>query len=598
MRDAAWESPREKNVPVRLTSSPAGGQVAPLASLVASLASRATVDEPAFIHVDYGTDRAGIRDTLTWSALYARVAAVAARIGELVDTSARVAVLCPQDLSYPVAFHGALASGAIAVPLFAPEVTSHADRLIGALADCQAAVWLTSESTLGSLERLLDDPRVARPAGVIAVDSAELDDDSAREFQPPAIDLGAPAYLQYTSGSTRAPAGAVITHGAVVANVRQAAAAFDIREDSTCVGWIPFFHDMGLVLLVCIPAALGARSVFSTPFDFIRNPLGWLQELAGHPRVITAAPNFAFDYAVDRIGAEARAKLDLSGVSVAINGAEPVRPRTVERFGEAFALSGFAPHAHRPSYGLAEATVFVSASDPTGPKFSSFIRSELASGLAAPAGNDVDATTLVSAGKPAGQRVCIVDPVDRTVRADGEVGEIWVHGPNLATSYWGQPERSEEVFNGCLAGGDAGLPVAGWLRTGDLGMYHEGELYVTGRLKDLIIVDGKNHYPHDIEQTVQDAHPAVRPGRVAAFGIPTDAGEGIVVVMERGAGADAVGAVEISLAVRRAVAAAHDLKLRDVHILEQEKVIRTSSGKIARAANRDRYLARQAEAAS
>ena len=199
------------------------------------------------------------------------------------------------------------------------------------------------------------------------------------------------------------------------------------------------------------------------------------------------------------------------------------------------------------------------------------------------------------AGTPADQHVCIVDPVDHTARPEGEVGEIWVHGPNVATSYWGQPERSEEVFNGSLVGGEDGLPAGRWLRTGDLGVSHGGQLYITGRLKDLIIVDGKNHYPQDIEQTVQDAHPAVQPGRVAAFGIATDAGEAIVVVMERARGAgDDVSAQEISLAIRRAVAAAHDLKLRDVHILNGEKVLRTSSGKIARAANRDRYLARHA----
>jgi acyl-CoA synthetase (AMP-forming)/AMP-acid ligase II len=566
----------------------------PVESLVSSLARRSALDEPAFTHVDYSADRAGTPHTLTWSEVYVRVTAVAARIREIAPASARVAVLCPQDLSYPVAFFGALASGAIAVPLFAPEMSSHADRLTGALADCEAAVWLTADATRGALDKLLEDPRVPAPAGVIAVDDVDLD--AARGFELPEIDLGATAYLQYTSGSTRAPAGAVITHGAVAANVRQVVAAFDLDERSTCVGWIPFFHDMGLVLLACLPAGLGVRSVFSTPFDFIRRPLGWLELLAGHPNVMTAAPNFAFDYAVDRVGAEDRARLDLSGVRVAINGSEPVRPRTVERFQEAFGPQGFAPHAHRPSYGLAEATVFVSATDDGGPQTSRFERSELAAGRAVTARDDVATIELVSAGTPAGQHVCIVDPVDQTARADGEVGEIWVHGPNVATSYWGQPERSEEVFNGSLAGGEDGLPVSGWLRTGDLGVSHGGRLYITGRLKDLIIVDGKNHYPQDIEQTVQEAHPAVQPGRVAAFGIATDAGEAIVVVVERarGAGADDVSAQEISLAVRRAVAAAHDLKLRDVQILNGEKVLRTSSGKIARAANRDRYLARDA----
>jgi fatty acid CoA ligase FadD32 len=576
-----------------LESARDGAARLPVESLVSSLARRSTLDEPAFTYVDYSADRAGARQTLTWSEFYLRVAAVAARIREVAETSARVAVLCPQDLSYPLAFFGALASGAIAVPLFAPEVSSHADRLTGALADCEATVWLTAEATLESLEPLLDDPRVPRPASVIAVDGVDLD--AARGFQLPEIDLGATAYLQYTSGSTGAPAGAAITHEAVAANVRQLAAALDLGEHSTFVGWIPFFHDMGLVLLAGLPAGLGARSVFSTPFDFIRRPLGWLELLAGHPNVMTAAPNFAFDYAVDRVRAEDRARLDLSGVRVAINGSEPVRPRTVERFQDAFGPFGFAPHALRPSYGLAEATVFVSATGSAGPKTSSFTRSDLMAGRAVQAPDDVDTIALVSAGTPAGQHVCIVDPVDRTARPDGEVGEVWVHGPNLDTSYWGQPDRSEEVFNGCLIGGEDGLPVAGWLRTGDLGVSLGGELYITGRLKDLIIVDGKNHYPQDIEETVQEAHPAVAPGRVAAFGIATEAGDAIVVVMERarGAGAADVSAPEIALAVRRAVAAGHDLKLRDVQVLKGEKVLRTSSGKIARAANRDRYLAQQ-----
>ncbi|MCW3067085.1 MAG: acyl-CoA synthetase [Solirubrobacterales bacterium] len=573
--------------------SSASVTVTPVESLVSSLARRSTLDEPAFTCVDYSADRAGTSHTLTWSEFYVRVAAVAARINAVAGAAPRVAVLCPQDLSYPVAFFGALASGAIAVPLFAPEVSSHADRLTGALADCEATVWLTAQATLGSVEKLLDDPRVPRPASVIAVDGVDLE--AARGFQLPEIDLGATAYLQYTSGSTRAPAGATITHEAVASNVRQVAAAFDLGEHSTFVGWIPFFHDMGLVLLACLPAGLGARSVFSTPFAFVRRPLGWLEMLAGYPNVLSAAPNFAFDYAVARVRAEDRARLDLSGARI-INGSEPVRPRTVKRFQEAFGPSGFAPHAHRPSYGLAEATVFVSATGPAGPTTATFTRSELMAGRAVPARDELDTIALVSAGKPAGQHVCIADPVDHTARPDGEVGEIWVHGPNLATSYWGQPERSEEVFNGRLVGGHDGLPAAGWLRTGDLGVIYGAELYITGRLKDLIIVDGKNHYPQDIEETVQEAHPAVQAGRVAAFGIPTEAGEEIVVVTERarGAGADDVSASDIAVAVRRAVAAAHDLKLRDVQVLKGEKVLRTSSGKIARTANRDRYLARRA----
>jgi fatty acid CoA ligase FadD32 len=551
--------------------------------------------------MDYREDRAGVARTLGWREVNTRMRAVAERIRGLAQPSQRVAVLCPQDLSYPIGFYAALAAGTIAVPLFAPETSSHASRLIGALADCRATVWLTTEAARGSVEELLGDPRVPRPAGVISVD--RVDPAGGTGFEPAIADLRAPAYLQYTSGSTRDPAGAVISHEAVAVNSRQAAAAFDLDERSTCVGWLPFFHDMGLVLLVCLPASLGARSVFSTPFDFVQRPRRWLEQLAGNRSVITAAPNFAFDYAVDRTSAEDRAALDLSGVKVAINGAEPVRPRTVERFQAAFGPSGFAAEAHRPSYGLAEATVFVSTSPAgTAPRTTTFARSELMAGRAVPSVPEADSIRLVSAGCAVDQHVCIVDPVSCSALGDHAVGEVWVHGRNVATGYWGQAEGSGSAFGVRLRDAVEGLPAEGWLRTGDLGVRYGGELYITGRLKDVIIVDGKNHYPQDIEETVQEAHEAVRTGRVAAFGIPAEegekgnGGEAIVVALERerGPAAAAVAPAEIVLAVRRAVSAAHDLKLADVEVLAGRKVLRTSSGKIARAANRDRYLAERA----
>lgn len=563
----------------------------PVESLLGSLARLAEVDRPAFTQMDYSEDRAGVAHTLTWSEFHRRAMAVAEKISELAAPSDRVAVLCPQDLNYIVGFFGALAAGTIAVPLFAPEASSHYGRLTGALADCEATVWLTTQAALASVERLLDDPRVPRPAGVIAIDG--IDVEAAGTFEPPAVDLSAPAYLQYTSGSTREPAGAVITHEAVATNMRQARAAYDLDETWTLVGWLPFFHDMGLVLALCMPVVIGARSVFMAPFDFVQRPKRWMDALASHPNAITAAPNFAFEYAADRLSDEERATLDLSGVRVMINGAEPVRARTVERFHEVFGPCGFAAEAHRPSYGLAEATVFVSTTPDSGPVTTSFDRATLMAGRAVPSPRDVEAIRLVSAGRPVDQYVCIVDPLDGTARSDGEVGEVWVNGGNVADGYWGQPQRSSEDFDAHLVSGGEELPVAGWLRTGDLGVRHEGELYITGRLKDLIIVDGKNHYPQDIEETVQEAHAAVRTGRVAAFGIPTREGEAIVVVLERERGevAAAVAPEEITRAVRRAVAAAHDLKLRDVHVLDGAKVLRTSSGKIARSANRDRYVA-------
>jgi fatty acid CoA ligase FadD32 len=544
--------------------------------------------------MDYREDRAGVSRTFTWREVNARRLAVAERISELAGPSDRVAILCPQDLSYPIAFHAALAAGTIAVPLFAPEASSHAARLVGTLADCRPRVWLTTHAARSSVEALLEDPRVPRPAGVISVDA--VDPAAGPEFAPAAPRLDAPAYLQYTSGSTRDPAGAVITHAAVAANAAQATVAYGLDESSTCVGWLPFFHDMGLVLLACMPAWLGARSVFSTPFDFVQRPRRWLDQLAANDNVITAAPNFAFDYAIDRTTPEDRAALDLSGVRAAINGAEPVRARTIARFQAAFGACGFAPAAHRPSYGLAEATVFVSTSPAgTAPRTTMFARAELMAGRAVPAPAEADAISLVSAGCPVEQHVAIVDPHDGALVGEHMVGEVWVHGPNLATGYWSPAGGSGSAFDARLRDGADGLPVGGWLRTGDLGVRYGGELYITGRLKDVIIVDGKNHYPQDIEETVQEAHEAVRGGRVAAFGIPVEeeGGEVIVVALERERGPAGAAALprDIARAVRRAVSAAHDLKLADIDILEGRKVLRTSSGKVARAANRERYLA-------
>jgi fatty acid CoA ligase FadD32 len=558
---------------------------------VAALAERAGSDRPAFTCVDYNEAREGVPHTLSWRELYLRVCAVAATLREVSEPSARVAILCPQDLSYPVAFFGALAAGRIAVPLFAPEIGSHGGRLTGALSDCEPDVWLTAEQTIEATRELREHPQLSDRATVLAVD--RIDPARGQGFTPADPEPSSTAYLQYTSGSTRAPAGAVITHAALSANIDQVVDAFGVDQSWSCVGWLPFFHDMGLVLLACLPAGTGAHSVFCTPFDFVRRPLAWLSALSGRADVITAAPNFAFDYAVDRIDPTDRARLDLRGVRVAINGSEPVRARTVRRFQETFGAHGFDVGALRPCYGLAEATVFVSAADAAGPEIASFVRSRLAAGRAVSAVGEEDVIELVSAGMPVGQLVCIADPVTRALIPDGEVGEIWIHGPNVASGYWRQPELSTEVFDGELSGGDEELPAAGWLRTGDLGTFVDDSLFITGRLKDLIIVDGKNHYSQDIEDTAEGAHAAIRPGRVAAFGIPSEAGESIVVLLERAPvpAAARVEASEISLAVRRAVASVHDLKLHDVQVLSGSKVLRTSSGKIARGANRERYLA-------
>jgi fatty acid CoA ligase FadD32 len=557
--------------------------------LTSYLFDRADSPEPAFTFLDYSGSRDGEARTVSWAELASKVSAVAAELAKVTSPGQRVAILAPQDLNYVIGFLGALHAGTIAVPLFAPEVSQHGDRLVNALADCTPEVWLTAKSALDNVRALAEDKPVFMPKQIIAVD--DLETNASHELTAVELDLDSPAYLQYTSGSTRAPAGAIITHRAVSHNSWQVATAFGVQKDWTCVGWIPFFHDMGLVQLLCVPVLAGVPSVFMTPFNFVMKPLRWLKQLAEYPNTFAAAPNFAFDYAAKKVKEADRLQLDLSGVKVIINGSEPVQAKTIETFEEIFAAQGFPANAHRPSYGLAEATVFVSNTREQGPTIVALDRTELGQDRKVQVERgSKNSVELVGAGRTLGQLVQIVHPEKHTLCSENEIGEIWAHGPNVASGYWEQPERSVETFGGEIVDPPAGVPTGPWLRTGDLGIFVDDQLYITGRIKDLIIIDGKNHYPQDIEATVQNSHPAVKQDRVAAFAVTSPAGKEEVVVLaeyDRKGNSD-TDHQEVAKIVRRAVTAAHDLKLRDFQLVSPGSIIRTSSGKIARAATKKR----------
>lgn len=523
-------------------------------SLVERLFARADDERPAYTHQDH---LAGIEDTVSWAELVHRVGVVAAHLRTAARPGDRIAIVAAQEIAYPVAFFGVLAAGMTAVPLMDPAGSGLGRRLAAILDDCAATLALTSR-------RAVDRVREFVPADRLVVD--ELAGTPAEPVRPAPED---PAYLQYTSGSTRDPAGVVIPHRAVAAACWQASLAYEVGPDTTCAGWIPFFHDMGLIQLLCLPAFAGCRSVFMAPLEFVHRPQRWLRQLAEYPEVFTAAPNFAFDLAAAEPPPEG---LDLSGVRVALNGSEPVRPSTVARFQEVFGPLGFRREAHRPSYGLAEATVYVTSAGPEGPVSATFDRAKLAAGKAVETEGGQE---LVSVGRPIGQRVRTV--AEGRVVPDGVVGEVWVHGPHVGAGYWA---RADDTFDARLEG------YGGWLRTGDLGVWHRGELYLTGRLKDLIVVDGRNYHPQDLEATAEQAHPALRRGRVAAFGVTGDAGEGAVVAAEWTGEADPV---VVRRAVLRAVSAEYGLTLSAVRLVERGGLPRTSSGKVARAAARARY---------
>ncbi|WP_266375764.1 fatty acyl-AMP ligase [Streptomyces canus] len=535
--------------------------------------AQATPDRRAFTFVDHpAPDSRGVHRTLTWRRLDVRVRAVAARLAEEAEPGARVALLCPQGLEYVTGFLATLAAGLIAVPLYPPGLPGQGDRLTAVLADARPSVVVTTSRHLGEVQELCD--------RVVAVD--QVPDAAARDLEPVGSEV---AYLQYTSGSTRTPAGVEISHANVVANARQALSAYGAdAHPVTCVGWLPLYHDMGLVLSIAAPVVRGLLSVLMDPVAFLHEPARWLRLLGAHPRALSAAPNFAYDYCASAVTDAQKAELRLDGVVALINGSEPVRPGTADRFQATFAGQGLVAQTHCPSYGLAEATVFVSAARPGEPlRRFALDRDALAQGKALPARpDDPRAVLLAGCGTPAGQQVRIVDPVSGDRLSEGEVGEIQVLGPNVGRGYWNQEEQTRRVFT-----------TDGRLRTGDLGTVLEGQLIVTGRLKDLIVVDGRNHYPQDLEATVQDTHPALRRDRLAAFGVAGGSGERVVVVAEhtRTTTLAEIDVPALVRAVRAAVSGRHGVRLADVLLVPPGTVPRTSSGKVSRALTRERYLA-------
>lgn len=552
-------------------------------------------DSPAVTFLDYSRDPAGVATTLTWRELDELATAVAGWISHRTSRGDRVAILIEQSPYYAAAFLGVIRAQRVAVPLFPPGLPQYDERLAAVLSDCAPRMLLSTRGRVLEIGRFLDRCGFAgRP--VVAVDALPPGDTSYATEPPLRPDDV--AYLQYTSGSTRSPSGVMLTHANVMASSRQAADCFGIVHGRTVdVSWLPMFHDMGLVLGLTVPVLSGTRSVLLDPAAFLERPARWLQALSANPAAVTAAPSFAYSYTAARTSPQERVLLRLDDVVTLIDGSEPVQAANIDRFHDTFAECGLRRRAHRPSYGLAEATVLV-ASVALGdePHARTFDTRALGEGRMVDASPDATVTTLVGHGRAADQQIRIVDPVARAPRPDGAVGEIWVSGANVGIGYWGRGADTDVTFAAELRPGTdplaRGVQNRGWLRTGDLGALVDGDLFVTGRIKDLIIVDGRNHYPQDVEWTVERAHPAVRRHSVAAFAVTGTGTELLVVFAERAKGqhAQTVAVAEVTAAVRAAVADAHGLSVHDLWLLGPGEVARTSSGKISRAACRSEYL--------
>lgn len=582
--------------------------------------TRENSDELAYRYIDYARERDGEVHELTWTEFGVRLRAVAARLQQVTKPGDRVAVLAPQGLDYVISFFAAIHAGTIAVPLFDPDEPGHTDRLHAVLGDCEPAAILTATESAAGVRQLFRSLPAAQRPRIIAVDA--IPDTVGETWVNPAPALDDIAYLQYTSGSTRTPAGVEITHRAVGTNALQMVDAIGLTTDSRGVTWLPLFHDMGL-LTVILPALGGKYITIMSPRAFVARPYRWIKELAAvsdGAGTFAAAPNFAFEHAAARGLPKSGDTLDLSNVIGLINGSEPVTTASMRKFNDAFAPYGLPKTAIKPSYGMAEATLFVSTTDQSDEARVIHVdRDALNQGRMVKVAQDAPgAIAQVSCGHVArSQWAVIVDPDTGAEVPDEHVGEIWLHGNNMGQGYWGRPEETEQTFHNRISSrqsegskADGAPDDAKWMRTGDYGVYVDGELYITGRVKDLVIVDGRNHYPQDLEYSAQEASAALRPGFVAAFAVPAnqlpkevfesgvtgltfdadDASEQLVVVAERAPGAGKAEPQPIADAVRAAISTRHGVTARDILLVPAGSIPRTSSGKIARRACKAAYI--------
>ena len=523
---------------------------------LAELLSRRAAEQPndrAYVAL---ADRGGEEAAITFGELDRRARALAGRIAEAAGPGERALLLFPSGIEFVVALFACFHAGVIAVPLMPPRRNAARDASAGILADCAPRIALSTPG-LALKDRIGGE--------VIWIASDETGN-------APLPGAGEIALLQYTSGSTSAPKGVVVGHANLLANSAMICAALGNTSRSTYVTWLPHYHDMGLIMHLLQSLYLGALCVVMSPVAFLQRPLNWLRAIGDYRAEVSGGPNFGYDLCASRYRPEQMQGIDLSSWRVAVNGAEPVREDTLRRFAETFAPHGFSAETMHPAYGMAEATVLISAGGN---------RSTRRLG---------PSQTVVGCGRALdGERIAVVDPETRRRLEAGEIGEIWAAGPNVSRGYWRNPAATQENFGAAIAGEDEAV----WLRTGDLGFLGDGgDLFVTGRIKDIVIVRGTNHYPQDIEHTVESADPALAAHGGAAFAVIDETGEERLVVVQEVERSQRRRAEPKALAarIREAVVAGHDIVPLAVALLRPGALPKTTSGKIQRAQARRLWL--------
>ncbi len=540
-------------------------------------------NDPGF---QYLTDGERVLQQWTYADVDRKARAIAASLQAMDMEGERALLLYPSGLDFVAAFFGCLYAGVTAVPAYPPRRNRNMARIEAIAGDAEAKIALTTFEVLERVQTMVADTPALQKIRWRATD--QWDDDLADQWRRPDVHGDTLAFLQYTSGSTGMPKGVMLTHSNLMHNSAMITYAFEHSRSNSGMFWLPLYHDMGLIGGILQPLYMGRPNTLISPTHFLQRPVRWLQAISQSGATISGGPNFAYDLCADKVTADQKRTLDLSRWSLAFNGAEPVRAETIDRFSKAFAECGFRREAFYPCYGLAEATLIVAGGYKNSePVIRSFDPHALEKHEVVPMDPGAPgARALVgSGGNLLDQNIVIADPDTFEPRGQNRVGEIWVSGPSVAQGYWKRDDATNETFQARLSDGRGPF-----LRTGDLGFLSDGELFVTGRLKDLIIIHGVNFYPQDIEHSVDAAHEKVKQGAGAAFAVGDQGAERLVIVQEMQRGRNLEFA-EIVAAIRKRVASDFEVSVSGVVLLKTGSIPKTSSGKIQRHACQAGFLA-------
>jgi acyl-CoA synthetase (AMP-forming)/AMP-acid ligase II/acyl carrier protein len=556
-----------------------------VSSIVDVLNTRASVqpDQTSYVFLSDGAEV----DRLTFAQLRRRARAVAAHLQEMKAQNERALLLYPSGLDYVVALYACLYGKVVAVPAYPPRMNQNLGRLLSIIDDAQPTVALTTSAIFSRLQSRFNQVPSLKSIRWLITDDIDLG--QADLWKENRANEESIAFLQYTSGSTTAPKGVLVSHGNLMYNQAMMRESLEHDDDTVIVSWLPMYHDMGLIGNILAGMYNGAPCYLMPHVDFLQKPACWLKAISKYRATFSGGPNFAYDLCARKARQEQLEGLDLSCWRTAFNGSEPVRAETLRQFAEAFSPYGFRPEALYPCYGLAEATLFVSGDSVSkAPVVTIFDKASLEEHRAVASDRLQDGVAIVSSGKPClEERIIAVDPQTLTRCDEGRVGEIWVSSAAVASGYWGRPELTDETFRARMSDTKEGP----YLRTGDLGVVFQGDLYVTGRIKDLIVIRGRNHYPQDIELTGEASHPALRPGCSAAFAVAGKETERLILVAEiNREWRNSVNLNEVVESMRQAILREHEIDVSSIALIRPGSLPKTSSGKIQRSAIRSAFL--------